>query len=184
MNTKDQNEKAQAAEEVETQAAETNEEQATKETPELSREEQLEAMVAELKDKYTRLFAEFDNFRKRTAKERIEMLKTASGDVIKEMLPVLDDFDRAAKANEASEDINTVKEGFNLIHHKLKHSLEVKGLKPMDSIGQPFDTEYHEAITNIPAPSEDMKGKVVDVVEKGYFINDAVLRYAKVVVGQ
>lgn len=149
-----------------------------------SREEQLEADLAEMKDKYTRLFAEFDNFRKRTAKERIGLINNAGADVIKDLLPVLDDFDRAKKANEGSEDVKAVKEGFDLIHNKFFRLLEQKGLKPMDSQGKPFDTEYHEAITDIPAPSDDLKGKVVDVIEPGYFLNDTVLRYAKVVVGK
>ncbi|MBI1267976.1 MAG: nucleotide exchange factor GrpE [Cryomorphaceae bacterium] len=140
--------------------------------------------AAEWKDRYTRLYAEFDNFRKRTQRERIDLIRTASGEIISAMLPVLDDFERAIKANEASEDHAALKEGFVIIHNKMRNILEIKGLKPMDSMGQVFDTEFHEAITNIPAPSDDLKGKVVDVVEKGYFINDNVLRYAKVVVGQ
>ncbi len=150
----------------------------------LSPEEKLAAEAAEWKDKYARLYAEFDNFRKRTARERVELIKSAGSDVISDLLPVLDDFDRAMKANETNTDIDAVKEGFNLIRTKLSHTLEGKGLKAMNSMGQPFDTEYHEAITNIPAPSKDLKGKVVDVVTSGYFMNDTVLRYAQVVVGQ
>ncbi len=140
--------------------------------------------LAEWKDKYMRLFAEFDNFRKRNAKERIELISSAAGDIIKEMLPVIDDFDRAIKANETLEDVAVIKEGFTLIHNKMYKKLESKGLKPIDATGKPFDTDYHEAITSIPAPSEDLKGKVVDEVEKGYLLHEKVLRFSKVVIGQ
>lgn len=138
---------------------------------------------AEWKDKYLRLYAEFDNFRKRNAKERIDLIKSASSDVLRDIIPILDDLDRAIVANEANEDIDAVKEGFSLIKSKTFKVLESKGLVAMDSIGKPFDVENHEAITNIPAPTDDMKNKVVDVIEKGYLLNDKVLRFAKVVVG-
>lgn len=144
----------------------------------------LETQIAELKDKHLRLFSEFDNYRKRTTKERIELFKTANSDLIQELLPVLDDFDRAMKSFEEAQDIEAVKEGVQLIHNKLKGTLEKKGLKCMDSQGKDFDTDYHEAITEIPAPTEDLKSKVVDVVEKGYTLNEKVIRYAKVVVGK
>jgi molecular chaperone GrpE len=143
---------------------------------------QLEA--SDWKDKYLRLCAEFDNFRKRNMKERAELLSTASADVIRELLPVIDDFDRAVKANESVEDIAAVKEGFVLIHHKLYKKLESKGLKPIEAAGESFDTDFHEAITQIPAPSEDMVGKVVDELEKGYLLHDKVIRFSKVVIGQ
>jgi len=146
--------------------------------------EKAEAEAAEWKDKYMRIYAEFDNFRKRNAKERIELIKGASSNILKEIVPVLDDFDRAISANESNEDITAVKEGFELIRSKAFKILESQGLKAMDAVGKEFDVEHHEAITNIPAPSEDLKGKVVDVIEKGYFLNDKVLRFAKVVVGQ
>lgn len=146
--------------------------------------EQLKVELAEMKNKYVRLHAEFDNFRKRNARERVELIKNASQSVLSEMLPVLDDFDRASKANEDNDDISAVKEGFHLIHHKMFKVLEANGLKPMDAMGKAFDTDVHEAITQIPAPSKKMRGKVVDVIEKGYMLNDSVLRYAKVVVGQ
>lgn len=162
----------------------TNEATESAENTDLSAEDALRAELAEMKDKYTRLYAEFDNFRKRTSKERIEMLKNAGKDVLVDLLPLMDDFDRALKANEDSDDASAVIEGFTLIQQKFQKTLEGKGVKPMDSIGKPFDVEFHEAITNIPAPSEDMKGKVVDAIEKGYYLNDQVLRYAKVVVGQ
>jgi molecular chaperone GrpE len=151
---------------------------------ELSEEEKLRKEVADWKDKYTRLFAEFDNFRKRSIKERSDIIGAAAGDVIKEIIPVLDDFDRAIKANESTEDVAIIKEGFVLIHNKMYKRLEAKGLKPVDATGKPFDTDYHEAITSIPAPSEDLKGKVVDEVEKGYLLHEKVLRFSKVVIGQ
>lgn len=162
----------------------TNEAAEPTDNTEMSTEDTLRAELAEMKDKYTRLYAEFDNFRKRTSKERIDMLKNAGKDVLIDLLPLMDDFDRALKANENSDDASAVIEGFTLIQQKFQKTLENKGVKPMDSIGKPFDVEFHEAITNIPAPSEDMKGKVVDAIEKGYYLNDQVLRYAKVVVGQ
>lgn len=137
-----------------------------------------------LNDKYLRLYSEFDNYRRRTAKEKLDMMKNAGADLLKAFLPVIDDFDRAMASNETDEDLNNVKEGFKLIHHKLMRTMEAQGVKPMDAMEKPFDTEYHEAITNIPAPDESLKGKVVDVAEKGYFYRDDVLRYAKVVVGQ
>ena len=155
------------------------------EIDELSREEQLEQEVAELKDKQIRLFAEFENFKKRTAKERIDLFRNAGLEFFESMLPVLDDFDRATKHREEAEDTHELQKGFDLIHSKLLGALEQKGLKSMDSsVGKDFDTDFHEAITQIPAPSDDLKGKVIDETEKGYFLNDKVIRYAKVVVGQ
>jgi molecular chaperone GrpE len=153
-------------------------------TEELSDLEKKEIEYKELHDKYIRLFSEFDNFRKRTAKEKLELSMNAGGDVMKQIIPTLDDFDRAISNNENVEDINIVKEGFSLIHHKLTQTLTAKGLKAMDSLGEEFDVNKHEALTQIPAPSDDLKGKVVDVIEKGYLLNDKVLRFAKVVVGQ
>jgi molecular chaperone GrpE len=151
--------------------------------PELSEVDKLKAEVAMLNDKYVRLYAEFDNYKRRTTKERIELLQTAGKDVIVSMLTVLDDFERAAKAMETATDVAPVKEGIELVHHKLKGLLNQKGLKEMESRGNTFDPELHEAITNIPAPSDKLKGKVVDEVEKGYYLNDKVIRFAKVVVG-
>ena len=151
-----------------------------------SEEEVLDPQVQidALNDKYLRLYAEFDNYKRRTAKERIELFKTANADVIKSMLSVLDDFDRAKKSMEIAKDIEAVKEGIQLIHHKLKSTLQSQGLTEMESVvGKTFDTDLHEAITNVPAPSEDLKGKVMDEVEKGYLLNEKVIRYAKVVVG-
>lgn len=152
---------------------------------EISREDQLEQEVAELKDKQIRLFAEFENFKKRTAKERIDLFRNAGVEFFEAMLPILDDFDRAAKHREEIKDTQELQKGFDLIHSKLLGILEQKGMKSMDSsVGKDFDTDFHEAITQIPAPSADMKGKVIDETEKGYFLNDKVIRYAKVVVGQ
>ena len=145
---------------------------------EVKQELTIEEKFAELNDKHLRLFAEFENFKKRTAKERMDLYKTAGESVLTALLPVLDDFERSIKANKKQED-----EGVVLIYNKLKSILETKGLKAMeDPIGQELNTDYHEAITNIPAPSDDMKGKIIDLVEKGYFLNEKVIRYAKVVV--
>ena len=131
------------------------------------------------------LFAEFENFKKRTAKERIDLFRNAGVEFLEAMLPILDDFDRATKHREEARDIHELQKGFDLIHSKLISILEQKGLKSMDStVGKDFDTDFHEAITQIPSPSDDMKGKVIDETEKGYFLNDKVIRYAKVVVGQ
>jgi len=134
-------------------------------------------------DKYLRLYAEFDNFRRRTIKEREEARKMEGKDVVVSLLPVLDDFERALKAMENATDVTPVKEGVTLVQHKLKNILSQKGLKVMESIGTPFDPDLQEAITNVPAPSEEMKGKVIDEMEKGYTLNDRVIRFAKVIVG-
>ena len=150
------------------------EEKAKNEKQELTVEEKF----IELNDKHLRLFAEFENFKKRTAKERMDLYKTAGESILTALLPILDDFERSIKANQKQED-----EGVVLIHNKLKSILETKGLKAMqDPVGEELNTDYHEAITNIPAPSDNMKGKIIDVVEKGYFLNEKVIRYAKVVV--
>lgn len=138
--------------------------------------------AADWKDKYMRLYAEFDNFRKRSMKEKSEILSTASGELMKELLPVIDDFDRAVQANASVTDIDVVREGFVLIHQKLYKKLESRGLKPIDAKGKPFDTDFHEAITQIAMP--EMAGKVVDEVEKGYTLHEKVIRYSKVVIGQ
>lgn len=134
-------------------------------------------------DKFLRLYAEFDNYKRRTSKERSDLLQTAGKDVIVSLLPVLDDFERASRAIENAKDVAAVKEGVNLVYNKLKNLLAQKGLKEMVSKGQHFDADIHEAVTNIPAPDEAMKGKIVDVLEEGYLLNDKVIRFAKVVVG-
>lgn len=138
----------------------------------------------EMKDKYLRMMAEFDNFKKRTARERIENAKSASQDTMSALLPVLDDFDRAKKSADDENTKETFSEGVSLVYHKLKQILESRGLEAFEPTGDEFDAELHEAITEIPAPSDDMKGKVVDTVEKGYRLNDKIIRYAKVVVGK
>jgi molecular chaperone GrpE len=168
-NTSEQQETTQA------QSEDTQENQI-----ELSPEEK----YAELNDKFLRLYAEFDNYRRRTNKEKIDLISSAGEGILKDMLPVMDDFERAILNNENATDIESVKEGFHLIFNKFKHILESKGLKKMEAKGTDFDSELHEAIANVPAPSEDMKGKVIDDVEKGYYLNEKVIRYAKVVVGQ
>lgn len=145
---------------------------------------ELKKELEELRDKYVRLYADFDNAKKRMARQSNEVIATASKDVLKDLLPVLDDFDRAQKALEKSEDVNAVKEGLTLVHTKLKNTLNSKGLKPMESIGKEFNIDEHEAITEIPAPTPDMAGKVIDEVEKGYYLNDKLIRFAKVVVGK
>ena len=152
-------------------------------TSESTPEELMKQEVALANEKYLRLYAEFDNFRRRTAKERQELLQTAGKDVIVSLLPVLDDFDRAGRSMENTTDVNAVKEGIALIQQKLKNILVQKGLKEMQSIGNAFDPELHEAITSVPVPSEQEKGKVIDEVEKGYYLNDKVARFAKVIVG-
>lgn len=144
---------------------------------------ELEAKLAEANDKYLRLYSEFDNFRKRSARERVELIKTAGEDVFKVVLPVIDDFERAIKANETATDLAALNEGFHLIYNKFKSSLKHQGLEVMESIGKPFDADLMEAITSIPAPSEDMKGKVIDEIEKGYSLHGKVIRFAKVVTG-
>ena len=150
----------------------------------LPKEDQLEEEVTSLKDKYTRLFAEFDNYKKRTAKEKVDLLQSAGKDVITKLLPVLDDLDRAMAAMGEDEGSSSVREGVELIHAKLYRFLEQEGVKAMDALGKAFDPDFHEAITTIPAPSDDLKDKIVDVIEKGYFLNGKVLRYAKVVIGK
>ncbi len=146
--------------------------------------EKFQAELNDQKDKYLRLFAEFDNFKRRTAKERIELMQTASKDVVVSMLEVLDDCDRAEKQLETSEDIAQIKEGIQLVFAKLRSTMASKGVKAMESIHTNFDVEKHEAITEIPAPTEDLIDKVVDEVIKGYYLNDKIIRFAKVVVGK
>ncbi len=140
--------------------------------------------VDEAKDKYLRLAAEFENFKRRTAREKVELIQTAGKDVIADMLEVLDDYDRAQKQLETSTEIEHLKEGVTLILNKLRNKLQARGLKPMESIGKEFDADLHEAITEIPVASKEMKGKIADEVMKGYFLNDKIIRHAKVVVGK
>jgi len=178
MNTENPSENA-ASENVEN----TDAQEQTEQVETQSIEEKLQAEIQQLNDKYLRLYAEFDNYKRRTQKERVELLQTAGKDVIVSLLPVLDDFDRALKAMETATDVAPVKEGILLVSTKLKNTLAQKGLKDVESIHKDFDTDFHEAITNVPAPNDDLRGKVIDEVEKGYTLNDNVIRFAKVVVG-
>lgn len=143
----------------------------------------LEAELAEMKDKYLRMYSEFDNFKRRTSKERAEVIQTANRELMTALIPVLDDFQRTTKFLETSESVEALKEGVALVYNKFSRTLEQKGLKPLEAMGTAFDSELHEAVTQIPAPSEDLKGKVVDELEKGYYLNDKIIRYAKVVIG-
>jgi molecular chaperone GrpE len=140
--------------------------------------------AAELNDKYLRLYSEFDNFRRRTQKERGDLIKSAGKDIISDLLSVVDDFDRTIDAMDKTEDVKAFTEGVKLVQQKFISTLSKQGLTHFETKGQPFDPELHEAITKIPSPSKDLKGKVVDVIEKGYMLNEKVLRYAKVVVGE
>jgi molecular chaperone GrpE len=177
------NEQEEIKEEIEqVNEARINEKETTEEV-ELSEVDKLKAEVATLNDKYVRLYAEFDNVKRRTALERRELLQTAGKDVIVSLLSVIDDFERAAKAMETATDVKSVKEGIDLVHHKFKNILVQKGLKEMEYKGQVFNADIHEAITSIPSPTADLKGKVIDEVEKGYTLNDKVIRFAKVIVG-
>jgi molecular chaperone GrpE len=145
--------------------------------------EKLLQELDELKDKYQRLFAEFDNFKKRSARERIEMIQTAGKDILVSLLEVLDDVDRAAKQMESLNDAQQIKEGNQLIFSKFRNKLLQRGLKPMSCIGEPFNAEMHEAVTLLPA-GPDKKGVIIDELEKGYYLNDKIVRFAKVVVGE
>lgn len=144
----------------------------------------LQKQVEELKDKYVRLVADFDNFRKRSARERIELIQTASKDLITSLLPVLDDSERAEKQMQITQDIEAIKEGERLVFNKLRTTLQSQGLKAMETLGVDFNPEFHEAITEIPTNDPKLQGKVIDEVEKGYYLNDKIIRFAKVVVGK
>lgn len=143
----------------------------------------LEEELSDMKDKYLRLYSEFDNYKRRTSKERLDLLKTANQEMVVALLPVIDDFERARQAMQGAQDVTSVKEGVELIYNKLYSILQQKGLKPMEAVGSAFDADVHEAITQIPAPDESQKGKVIDEVEKGYYLHDKVIRFAKVVIG-
>lgn len=201
MSTKkqDKNKNQEAAEDVtiENQAAEQEqkeekqskasagkEKKKTKKSSTQKKLEELQEKYDDLNDKYMRLYSEFDNYRKRTAKERIELQKSASKEIIMAILPVVDDLERAIKAFEEHHLSEEARKGIELIYNKLMSILEQKGLKVIDAKEQPFDTDFHEAVTNTPAPSEELKGKNVDVIQNGYTLNGKVIRYAKVVVGQ
>ena len=146
--------------------------------------EKLNAEKAELNDRFLRLFSEFDNYKKRVNKEKLDLLATASEKVIVSLLPVVDDFERAIAANEKVEDTQTIKDGFVLIYNKLVQLLKRFDVEEIQAVGEAFDTDFHEAVTHFPTDKEEDKGKVIDVTEKGYKLKDKVIRYAKVVVGQ
>ncbi|MFI5149216.1 MAG: nucleotide exchange factor GrpE [Bacteroidia bacterium] len=174
--SKDEKEVLQNSQENQEDTSGNKEQEAT---PEPSPEDK----IKELNDRYLRLYSEFDNYKKRTQRERIDLVKTAGEDIFRSFLPVIDDIERALKANDTAKDLKAVTEGLHLIHHKFSHSLRQKGLEPIDSMGKEFNVDLHEAVTNIPAPTDDLKGKVVDELEKGYTLNGKVIRFAKVVVG-
>ncbi len=144
----------------------------------------LQKKYDELNDRYLRLMAEFDNYRKRTLKEKMDLTKYAEEDVIKGILPVVDNMERAIKSLESATDVNAVKEGIDLIYKKFLEFLEKRGIKEIEALHKELDTDLHEAVTKFAAPSEDLKGKIIDVIEKGYYLHDKVIRYAKVVVGE
>ena len=146
--------------------------------------EQLKAEKAELNDRFLRLFSEFDNYKKRVSKEKLDLISTASEKVLVSLLPVIDDFERAIAANEKVDDVDSIKEGFNLIYNKLVQMMKRFDVEEIQAKGEEFNTDFHEAVTHFPAQKEEDKGKVIDVTEKGYKLKDKVIRYAKVVVGQ
>jgi molecular chaperone GrpE len=163
---------------------ETKKDKAHKKNKSEEQLEKAEAELLELKDKHIRLQAEFDNYRKRTLKERMELLKTASESVLVGILPVIDDFDRAIQTLDQVEENSHLKDGVMLIFNKFQDFLKQNGVKEIEGKDQPFDTDLHEAITTFPAPSEELKGKIIDVVQKGYYLNDKVIRHSKVVIGE
>jgi molecular chaperone GrpE len=180
---KEQEVKEEPNEELKQEETSQNEESQAQQAEE-PQEDNWEAKYREANDKFVRLYSEFENFRRRTAKEKLELIGSASGDLIKDLLPVLDDMERAIASNKTAEDIDTVKEGFELVHNKFSKTLQSKGLEAADVVGEAFDAEVHEAVAKIPAPEKKLKGKIIDVVEKGYSLNEKVLRYSKVVVGE
>lgn len=184
---KELNEELQAeADETQTEEnTESSEEEVANEEEESDELSKVQDELAESKDKYLRLYSEFENFRRRTAKEKLDLIQTANEDLMSALLPVLDDFERAEKSFESDDtEVKAVKEGVSLVYNKFKKVLDQKGLNTMESKqGMAFDPDFHEAITQIPAPKPKLKGKVVDVVEKGYMLKEKVIRYAKVVIG-
>lgn len=159
-------------------------EENTEETIELSKEETLEIELKESKEKFLRLYAEFENYKKRTIKEKLEMMKNASQDLMKALIPVVDDFDRAKKSAEDESSEEAFSEGVTLVYNKLQTTLANKGLKRMESNGEAFDPELHEALTELPVNNDEMKGKVIDTITQGFYLNDKIIRHAQVVVGK
>ena len=169
---------------AEAEKEKVNGEEVAEEAAEEKKEPTTEEKLAELQDRYLRLSAEYDNFRKRTLKEKIDLQKSANERLLEALLPVADDFDRAMQSVTDAKDLEALKEGFNLIFGKFNGFLTQQGVKEIEAVNKKFDTDLHEAITKIPAPSKKLKGKVVDVVQKGYYLNDKVLRFSKVVIGE
>lgn len=169
-------------EEIEDQDQKEEGEEEIEEEP--KKESTAEEKLAELQDRYLRLSAEYDNFRKRTLKEKIDLQKSANAQLLEAVLPVADDFDRAMQSVDEARDIEAVKEGMKLISDKFYSFLKQQGVKEIEAVNKEFDTDLHEAITKIPATSKKQKGRVVDVIQKGYFLNDRVLRFSKVVIGE
>ncbi len=149
----------------------------------VSEEDKLQKELTGIQDKYLRLYSEFENYKRRTTKERIDLFRSANQEVLEAMLPVLDDFERALSSMQLTSENKSIKEGVELIYNKFKSSLIQKGIKEMEVLGKDFDPDFHEAITQSPAPTEDLKGKIIEVLEKGYFLNDKVIRFAKVIIG-
>ena len=171
------------AEKEEVKSEKEEEKKAPKETE--KKQEKTDAeKLAEMNDKYLRLAAEYDNYRKRTLKEKMELTKSAGEDILVNILPVMDDFERGLGTIEQAKDVEAVKEGVQLIYNKVKEFLKQRGVKEIEAVEKDFDTDLHEAITKIPAPKEGLKGKVVDVIEKGYYLNEKVIRFSKVVIGE
>jgi len=161
-----------------------SDEKATEEVAEVNPVELIQAQYEEMKDKYLRLSAEFDNYRKRSLKEKMELIKYASEDVLQSILPVVDDFERAINSMEISSDMDAIKQGLHIISNKFSDFLKTKGVSEIDAIGKELNTDIHEAITKVPVPEEEKKGKIVDVIQKGYMLNDKVIRFSKVVIGE
>jgi molecular chaperone GrpE len=179
----EENAEKTAAEEESPENSETDSAK-TQENTDINSEETFEEKYNKLNDKYLRLAAEYDNYRKRTLKEKMDLIKNAGEDILSNFLPILDNMDRAKKSIDETSDIDSVKEGITLIHKNLKDFISSRGVKEIEATGKDFDTDLHEAVTKIPAPDKKLKGKVIDVIEKGYRLNDKIIRYAKVVVGE
>ena len=184
MAKKDKKQEEELVENINSEENTENGQSDAKNDNQVEKEPSLEEQLAEMKDKYIRLYSEFDNFRRRTAKERIELMGTATEGLMTSLIPIIDDFERGLETMKKSEDVQAVQQGVELIFNKFRGLLEGKGLKVMESaVGKDFDPEMQEAITQIPAPNPKLKGKVVDVIENGYYLNDKIIRFAKVVIG-
>lgn len=183
-NTTEKEQPTTVEEQNEEMNAATQSENPEENVAELQENVVLQEQVEELKDKYLRKVAEFDNYRKRTLREKLDLMKSAAQDMMSVLLPILDDFDRAKMSADDEKTEETFSEGVTLVYNKLYNILQQKGLKAMESTGNDFDPDWHEAITEIPAPTKELKGKIIDTIEKGYFLNDKLIRHAKVVIGK